>query len=303
MRKIALLVLGASAPRIAGKLGAAFVDKDRYSIYVHVDAKQDLARYTAEAGSVANLRYLETRFNVFWAGFNMIKATMALMDTALRDPDNKYFVLMSDDTCPLMSPGAMYERIVTHDMAWIHCWPVPQNHIFHYRYERFFYMDSKFSNPRWFENEERFFSDDDAQAISDLTTLQARGKKPLRQLYAGKQWWILKRIHIASILQAYKEDEHLRESFRFSAVPDETYIHTIFKINFPKEDTFGTQVYDDFTRNPKPYIFKSREQIDAAALTKYLMMRKIDPNAVELYDALAGPTGLVAVEGFEGIDV
>lgn len=276
MKKIALLILAATAPDTLAIL-ADILGKN-FSIYVHLDRKSDLGAYRARC-SRSDITFIPRRFEVFWAGFSMIEATMALLEYASQDADFSHYCLLSDDSLPLFGPENLIQKITT-SAEWIQTWKVPKDHLFQERYKRFFHLDSRFSTARWMLTEQRSFEPSDFRSLLELEYVRQRGKFPLTDLYCGKQWWVLCQASVADILRFHHSNEHFRLSFKYSAVSDEIYLQTIYRIVKPEAPVSGNPVYDDFTREPKPYTFSSIDEILTfknfrESCSRYLFMRKI----------------------------
>jgi len=298
VKKITFLVIGAIAPIILRQMCEVF-SADRFSFVVHVDRKANFESYAEGVGEWGHLSFVDHRYEVFWAGFSMIEATLSLARQALRDPESHYFALISDDTFPLLSPDSLYRTILDEKGTWIQSWRIPEDHLFQQRYNKYFFLDSRFTTPRWFPTEERSFSEHDRIELLELEILKSRGKKKLSGLYAGKQWWVLNRNELTSIIELDRTDEHLRQSFRFSAVTDEIYIQTLFKMLFPDSKHLGNPMLDDFSRDPKPYVFSSWKDISlmlsniqtvkesgAADGQEHLFLRKIAPSGSDVVQML-----------------
>jgi hypothetical protein len=258
MKKIAILVLAASAPRNLSLLAKALGDE--FSLYVHVDQKMNIQSYKG-AIDWPLLNFIEKRAEVFWAGFGMIEATINLMEAASASGDHSHYCLISDDTFILTEPDRLYNYIQQSPGDWIQTWRVPDDHLFQRRYSQFFYLDSKFSSPRWFLTEDRAVQSKDLTSIIELENLRSRGKVKLDNLFCGKQWWILTNEAVADLIKFHHANQDFRLSFKYSAVSDEIYIQTMYRILYPSKQTAKCPIYDDFTRDPKPYQFTSLEEV------------------------------------------
>jgi len=73
-------------------------------VFLHVDAKLDQAAYLRALGPpAADCRLVEDRQTVFWGGFSMIRAEMALLRDALQRDAYDSFTLVSDDSFPWLT--------------------------------------------------------------------------------------------------------------------------------------------------------------------------------------------------------
>jgi hypothetical protein len=277
LEEVALLVLACQSPRTLEALAGNFSESP-FRIFVHLDAKIPLVDYSRERAWPSNLTFIEQRFEVFWAGFNMIRATEALARSALRDGGCRIVALVSDDTLPLLPAGEIHRHLVSLpnriDVAMSR-----RNPPFLRRYTEFFFMDSPATNARPVDIQNRSFDAASLGAIQRLAGLRERGKFPLPEVWGGSQWWTLERRMLEAILDDLSEDPWLRESFEFSAVPDELAFQTLYanRIGLTARSFTGPML-TDVTRNPVPFVFRSLDELPAVPAGK-LFLRKIADDA------------------------
>jgi hypothetical protein len=120
-----------------------------------------------------------------------------------------------------------------------------------------------------------------------MRNLEYRGKAKLDKLYHGSGWWALSHGTVATILDRYYSDLHLRESFEFSAIPEEQYFHTIIglsNINRPRKYF----MHVDWDKHPdiKPYIFSEFDELMEVKKNnpELLFVRKTDMESTEVRD-------------------
>jgi len=283
MNKVGILVLGAFAPLILDEVLALF-DASRFRIFLHIDAKQDLPDYVSKLRHLDRVVLIQQRVAVFWGGFSMVEAEIALMEAAVQYPDVSNLILVSDDSVPLVSPDAIYEALITIPDR-ITCVPNGRPRQW---YERFFYSDSKFSYLRIGSMEERYFTEKDSGNIQRMEALRKKGKKNLPIFYFGRQWWALGRPSALEILAYIESDEHFVESFRFSLFPDELFFPTAYRMCFPDHKTPEIPTYADYGRPVHPWIFTSSQEIrDTKFGSEHLFVRKIKPSLPNIVRELA----------------
>ena len=88
------------------------------------------------------------------------------------------------------------------------------------------------------------------------------------------------------LLHHHREDAALRESFEFSSIPEEQYYHTILGESELRVET-APFIYMDFSRDPKPFVFRTRNELLALAGKPHLFARKIDFNSQEVSELVA----------------
>lgn len=102
--------------------------EDHYSIYVH--SKKEMPDHSYFKPYEMRLRVPTT-----WA--NTMKAQVAVLQEALKDPDNQKFIFVSESTIPLQDFDTIYERVMATDKS-----------IFFYRINPYQDPESPFYNSR-----------------------------------------------------------------------------------------------------------------------------------------------------------
>ena len=272
MPRIGVLVLCYAAPliidRVVGLLGT-----EHFRYFLHVDAKLDLGAYQRQMRAAHEVTWVEPRLGVFWGGYTMIEAELSLARAALADQALEAFILISDDSAPLL-PASRIVQALTEAPDRITCDARKPDHVF---YRNFYYVDSKFTSLRHVVMAERAFTEADSQAIQRLERLRSQGKKSLSALHVGRQWWSFGRDSLSRIVSLIDGDAHLADSFRFSFIPDEMFIQTAYKLCCPDRPHRDIPVYADFRRKVKlPWVFSSADEIAAAEPGEaFLFVRKV----------------------------
>ena len=276
---VALLVLACHAPAVLGQLAAA-CDAPRFRCYVHLDAREDPATYTGLWAWPAHVEFIGDRFPVYWGGFNMIRATEALVRRALGDMANRVFVLLSDDTLPLVRPDRLFAELMASPDR-IDVGLARRNPRFLTRYRDFFFLDSPATSARPLAVEQRSIDPAALDALERLARLRERGKVPLREVWSGSQWWALSRPTLTAVTAELASDAWLRASFEFSAVPDEMAIQTLYANRLGlTARSFTGPMFADMSRAPAPFVYRSWDEVPTLGADK-LFIRKIANEAAE----------------------
>jgi hypothetical protein len=193
------------------------------------------------------------------------------------------FVLTTEDSIPLVTPTELARGFAS-DVDWIAI-HAPNPQWVWQRYEKFFFLDSRATSFRYFEVEERSITEGDLSQLDRMRQLAAEGKTELPEIYHGCGWWALTRETIQTILDRHRSDNRLRESFEFSAIPEEQYFHTIIgmaEIDRPRKHF----MYVDWDRHDeiKPYIFSEREELRGVRKEHpdLLLVRKVSMHSEEV---------------------
>ena len=283
MNKVAILVIGAKAPKVLGRVLDLF-DDVRFRFFLHVDAKINLDAYRKELGHDDRLTLIEPRIPVFWGGYSMIEVELALLREALADPDVVNLVLWSDDTAPLRAAEEIYQslmkapdRISNEVRDYTQEW-----------YTKFYFGDSNFTS--FVKHmDPRDFGTTDWENLKRLQLFTQRGKKDLKKVFFSRQWWSLSRDSATTILRYIQQDEHLVDSFRYSLFPDEIFFATLYQLCGLKADVSEVPMFADYERPPVPFIYTwPRDLPDPRKVPpKYLFFRKIWPWSTDLVDRMA----------------
>ena len=279
---IALLVLGSKSPKTLAPLLESLVGSS-FRAFVHIDAKIDLNAYLAESGSLPpSTTVLADRVKVYWGGWSMLEATFRLMHTALADPAVEILTLVSDDTA-LLRPASEVDRSLREQPIRVGRHPVGANEVARSRYEGLYFLDSVATGMKIPIECRRAEVDILRRAVDDLAELAALGKKQL-DVHIGSQWWALDRESAQQVLNRVDEDRHLRQSFRYSAVPDESLVQTLIAERLgasPTSSDNASPMLFDFSRHPAPFTFTEasdvRRFISETRQHDKLFVRKVSP--------------------------
>jgi hypothetical protein len=239
------------------------------SLFVHVDAKVDDTPYRSLVAKWPHVALLADRLPIYWGGFNTVRAIIRAFEAAIRAGPFARYLVITEDTIPLVSRAA-YLDLMLSDAEFIDS-GVARNPNIIERYEKYFYFDSGATSPRPLSISEREVSAETLVGIARLQQLRALGKAALPTLCHGSGWFSLTSRSVEKICRSYHEDAHLRESFEFSAVPEEQYFQTILgPMSNPKK-----LVFTDWSRSPKPFVFRSPEEFRALDTSKAIFLRKV----------------------------
>lgn len=275
--RLAALVLGFRAPQV---LAAALpvLERAGFDIFLHVDAKADLGAYLRALGpSGAKCQMTTDRVDVFWGGFSMMRAELALLQAAYRRQRYDRLVLLSDDCFPLLGPSAL-RHLMSDDIERISLRRLEEGDPFLARYQGFFCFDHTAFTllPRAIE---AAALDGEAMALMEgAAALMRRGKKPIPVYYAS-QWWALTGAATDRVLEVWRSDPWLVDSFRYAAVPDEIMISTIIGNFAAERPVCNSPVLVDWTREPRPYVFAGPAEAAAMAEPHHAFARKIRSDA------------------------
>lgn len=279
----------------------------RFRVFIHMDAKTGLDRL-AQAGLrlPAHATLISPRLAVFWGGFTMMRATLALIDAALAEADFDRLVLLSGDTLPVRRPEVLLDELApdnrrefielidvpddpglarvtapdaTARLGWVQPWR------FHNRTD----WDHLLLNPATRHQAATQYGLDqsqadwlrgDAQALVQAALDLLPPRPPMfPRLRYGSQWWALSGATLRAV-RPRLHDPAVQAWFRHMQVSDEHMIHTVLA-NTLDIDAVGTPVWSDLAQRAA-----GRHQLDADGFRRaprqgrqVLFARKFHPDA------------------------
>lgn len=73
------------------------------NFYIHVDKKSKPTFDEISIQNISNITLLKERVNVYWGGYSQVIATLKLLSSALKNPNNQYFHFISGECFPIKS--------------------------------------------------------------------------------------------------------------------------------------------------------------------------------------------------------
>ncbi len=226
--KIAYLVLTHGMPDHLGRLIAALRD-DGVRFFVHVDRKVPIAPFLAHQAH--DVEFLDARVPVYWGQWQMVDATLRLMDRALERADPDYLVLLSGTCYPIRSNRYIRSVLGTGHELFINSIGMPDKraHKPLSRLDRFRFRSDR--SP--FENLSRALpimirGPRKGRRFSKrwLLTRDWRRDLPLEP-YAGSSWWALPADAARYLLDFAAREPGIVRFFENTRSPDEGFFQTV----------------------------------------------------------------------------
>jgi hypothetical protein len=281
--KVALLVLGYREPLVLRAAVPVYRDAG-FEIFLHLDSKADISQYSSMLGDLAaECQFIKRRFSIFWGGFSMVEAQLALIFATLEKGDYDRFCFVSDDTFPLLN-GESLKNYFQNDYDWVSIRKLEESDPFLLRYKNFFFLDHQASSLLGRPIESAGIDDEFLCHISRIKELKKSGKRQIG-IYYGSQWWSITRNSMSIILQRMEADPLLVESFRYSAVPDEMLFQSLIGNCVSHSNFRSGPMFVDWSKEPKPYIFKNDDKFLSVPLG-FAFARKFSSKMPGAYEGL-----------------
>lgn len=209
-------------------------------IFIHVDLKTD-DKYLKKIYKSNNIHLIKKRYSIFWAGFNMVEATLALIHEMIStNVDYDKVVLLSGADC-LIKNSEYIHNFFNNRINYIRAFNISDYTTLNYRDQitKYHYNDSKHFSPNSnvYKFSRRIFNKLMNSRLFPRTpdTVELFDKKV--PVYEGSQWWALNRDFLEYVdkLMSSKEGQRFKKYFLYYLAPDEKFFHTIF---------FNSKFYD-----------------------------------------------------------
>ncbi|MGG7102479.1 beta-1,6-N-acetylglucosaminyltransferase [Rhodococcus sp. 24CO] len=210
--RAAVLIIAHHQPEVF----AALVDSLHHpsiDIYVHIDAKADLASFEAVVPEGGRVSYLRERSSVNWGGLSIVRVILRLIERA-RSSGNKYqrYALLSGSDL-LIAP---IDEVLT---AWQSS-------------TEFIRVDWRLTGPgarRTHQVDRRHFPDDRLPLRARLSGRIPRKVDPTVELYQGSAWWALTAGAVDQVTGFIAEHPRWLDFHRHTLCSDEIVFHSILK--------------------------------------------------------------------------
>lgn len=242
-RRLAFLILAHTDPQHIGRLCKRLLPYG--AVFVHIDGKRDLRPFldAAPEGAV----YLRNRVRVTWGGFSIVRATLNLIEEALRSaPDARRFVLLSGQDYPIRPLDdlvALFEKDPLHE--YVRAFRMTEsdhhrNQVLNYRHLN----DVLPFAPKGALGKAVFQFNRLIRRIDRETgkRLVRRYPFPLIPAY-GSQWWALTREAVEHIVDFLRRNPRYVRFYRNTFAPDEHFFQTIVHGSPQAANTEGIEPY------------------------------------------------------------
>ncbi len=301
--RIAILVL---AHRLAALQYLLDLLDDRFAVFVHLDAKAEPGAGRLRVPGHATL--IEPRENVFWGGWSMMRATLALIDAARTRGGFARYALVSGDSLPVLSLDRLEAALLDGGREYIELIPVADDPslagvemqaaiarhgwVQPWRLHNPVVWDHRLLNPFQREAAARHYGvaqdridwiRGDVERLVRELLAELRPARPFGGFWYGAQWWALTGETMEALLPELARPE-VRRFFRTIQVPDEHMIQTVLGDRpalMGGRDVVGSPMWSDQARRARGVDTLDRDGFRGAAAqgTQILFARKFDPEA------------------------
>jgi hypothetical protein len=222
-KPVAYLVLAHADPEQCTRLVSRLLADRSSHVFVHLDLKTKSDFSNAAKLDPVRVHFVRERYEVFWAGFSMIKGVLAVMKEALASKiDFGYLVLLSGMDYPIRHPDEVREHLYTQQF---------RQHI-----NRVNVADS----PEHYLKLARRYTFHDAwlpagkvdklfRKVGTIAAIPFKQKRLDATICVGSSWWAITSEFGRYVLNFISEHEEYDRYFRYLHSPDEHYFQTILE--------------------------------------------------------------------------
>ena len=246
--KLAYLILAHNQPnqllRLINRLNNETTD-----FYIHVDTKcKDVTQIREQFSAMQNVHVI-SRHGVNWMGFNMVKATVDLLEMAQKEHNYRYYILMSGQDYPIKDNEYITSFFNAHTEDFI-------------SYNQMSYMGNRYLEKVWFHHymDIPVFNPRNPKRNKLLHRLYFAAHNRLRKILPhrtfynnwepvfGSQWFALTGDTVRYILDFLRKDSGYVNFMRTTEGPDETFFHTIIYNSPRRSNLYGIGVFDEWLK-------------------------------------------------------
>lgn len=271
MNKHAYLIVAHNNFYILEKL-LKLLDDERNDIYIHIDkkVKEFNFKYFKKVCKKSNIKFIK-RIKVYWGGYSQVQCELNLFKEATRN-NYEYYHLISGVDLPIKTQNDIHDYFKKNkgsefvrfmENGWDYN-RVSKVHLINYyckinnKFLALIYMIlNKIANK--FINKNNY----------------DRSKKFNYEFKKGDQWFSITDECAKYILS---KENLIRKMFKYSACPDEHFIHTIiYNSEFKDKISYNTCLRELDWNRGFPYVYKS-EDYSMLMKSENLLARKFDYN-------------------------
>ncbi|MBC8743176.1 glycosyltransferase [Lactobacillus sp. Marseille-P7033] len=198
-----------------------------FNVYVHLDKKVAITEIQEKEIKEVTTSFI-SKYDVKWGSYSIVKATIDLMRTALRDKENTYFHLISGQDWPIKSPEEIYNFFEKTDKIFMNYWlatsmkKTGEPEIWWAKY--YFNYDTINRRTTFGKIYHRLLL-----LIQTLLRINKLKKYNFSDdyIYAGQEWVDVPRDALEYAIAYYKEHKELEHIFSTSFCSDEMWLQTV----------------------------------------------------------------------------
>lgn len=233
MKKIYLILAHKNPHQLERQINALYDEQSVF--FIHLDLNSDINLFGC-LNKISNVYLIKERIDCIWGDFSIVRATINLIENAIKNHDEGFCILMSGNDYIIKSKSFINSFLnLNNDKVFIdlqkaeNVWSDFNQRIEYYRIN----LSSKKGNFLILKglNNETF-----KHFIKNIITFnqfisvsfKKRKLNTKMKFYGGTQWWAMNISDLNKVNDFIKENKlELFDFFKYSHVPDEFFFHSI----------------------------------------------------------------------------
>ncbi|MBO0932907.1 beta-1,6-N-acetylglucosaminyltransferase [Fibrella aquatilis] len=248
---VAYLILAHRQPGMLYRLALALAHPQA-RLFVHLDARVDLATFMACRDWPESLAFIDERLTVWHKGYSMVEAELALIRAAGQSGYSfRYLKLLSGDSFPLCSAFDLIGFFAQQQTDFYSFWRLADRpswlHKVRFRYfHDYFWLNSR--HTRWSHLLLRIYRRTLRGAFRQKALPAASDGGPMIP-YGGAQWWALRPESAGYVVDTLAHRPDLVRFFRHTDSPDELVFQTLLQHSPYADRANRKAAYEAWSRN------------------------------------------------------
>lgn len=197
-----------------------------FNVYIHFDKKMTLDDNFLKILENENIRYISQE-DVKWGSWSIVRATIALMNLALSDKDNRYFHLISGQDWPIINSQEIYDFFEDKNSIYMERYSadrVKKSHEEIINWQKYYYYYDVINRRKLYG---KIFHRLTMKLQGLLKINKFKKLKINLDIYAGSQWGSLPRDAVEFALDYLDSHENVYKMFETGFCSDEFWLPTI----------------------------------------------------------------------------
>ncbi|UTX36500.1 beta-1,6-N-acetylglucosaminyltransferase [Ligilactobacillus salivarius] len=197
-----------------------------FNVYIHFDKKMTLDDNCLKILENENIRYISQE-DVKWGSWSIVRATIALMNLALSDKDNRYFHLISGQDWPIINSQEIYDFFEDKNSIYMERYSadrVKKSHEEIINWQKYYYYYDVINRRKLYG---KIFHRLTMKLQGLLKINKFKKLKINLDIYAGSQWGSLPRDAVEFALDYLDSHENVYKMFETGFCSDEFWLPTI----------------------------------------------------------------------------
>ncbi|HRH51328.1 MAG TPA: beta-1,6-N-acetylglucosaminyltransferase [Panacibacter sp.] len=249
------------------------LDEPYSEFYIHIDKKSAMPSFKA-----ANIFFISERQNIHWGGFSQVRATLLLLQTAVKS-NCDYYAFISGADYPVKSNSFLH-NLLKNGGEYIHIEEGVNTYNPLSRYKYYYFTDR--------------YNRRDKKSLKAIIFLKAekllrslRFKKKIAfNIFVGAQWFVLSKACVDYILTQVETDKRYIQFFKSAFCPDESFFQTIIGNSPFYQQVRGYLTYTDWSVDPGPALINENHLSVLKQLNDKFFARKFNDQSADIIDKI-----------------